>query len=475
MNDRRDDPVAAASTERRGAPMTAVEAADLEERYTQMLALAAELDGAGEQLRAWAEAGHAILAEPDVADSAPLSTATWATAEQELRAALDGPSGLLRRAEDLDVDATALRATVHTYRWIDDLQAVAYATLGTIAGRAIGYLAPEVELGGEIVAAGLIETDTLDRDGIAAFLGDLATANPDLMEHVTTGGGLAESLLVRGLLTAPALAGEQAEAVRRGGLRAIAVPRLPARFSSALRDAAVALPDAAVALPDAAVALPGAAATLADAEHDLPAADLSTVDPPRGLGELVERLVRTPQPVAVQPVGGGRAIVYLPGPDPLPGSGRHLRLVAGDLTGYADDVVRHLEEVLIGSSISRVLLAGTGPGGVAAIDIATRTTLSFVVEEVVTTSAPTALVPALPAGLPVLALEDRNDPVALLGSLVNASSGDRITIVYDAEPAAGDSAPGAGPVAGAHQADRAPHAALRATYQRWRERGYLGS
>ena len=117
-----------------------------------------------------------------------------------------------------------VRATVLTYRWIDELQEAAYNTLGSIAGRAIGYLAPGVALGGAIVSAGLIETDALDRDGIADYLNELAEANPDLMDHVTSGGGgLVESLQLRSLLTSGLLAGDRGRLAAAGGLRAIGV------------------------------------------------------------------------------------------------------------------------------------------------------------------------------------------------------------------------------------------------------------
>ncbi len=82
------------------------------------------------------------------------------------------------RSVELDADALIVRATVLTYRWIDDLQLAAYKTLGSIAARAVGYLAPEVALGGAIFSAGLIETDALDRDGLAAYLNELAEATP---------------------------------------------------------------------------------------------------------------------------------------------------------------------------------------------------------------------------------------------------------------------------------------------------------
>ena len=54
-----------------------------------------------------------------------------------------------------------------------------------------------------IVSAGLIETDALDRDGVAAYLSELADSNPELMEHVTSGGGgLIDGLQMRSVLTA---------------------------------------------------------------------------------------------------------------------------------------------------------------------------------------------------------------------------------------------------------------------------------
>ena len=127
-----------------------------------------------------------------------------------------------------------------TYRWIDELQDAAYKTLGSIAGRAIGYLAPEVALGGAIVSAGLIETDALDRDGVAAYLSELAENNPELMDHVSSGGGgLLDGLQMRSLLTAGVLAGEPGRAGRRAAACArSALEPLPTDFGSALRDVA---------------------------------------------------------------------------------------------------------------------------------------------------------------------------------------------------------------------------------------------
>ena len=162
----------------REAPGTPVEAADQADSYDRMMRLADLFDDSGEQMRQRAGLGVEIVSDPAFADSAPLSPATHARAEDDVRAATTGKHGLLTRSIELDADALVLRATVLTYRWIDELQAAAYETLGSIAGRAIGYLAPEVALGGAIVSAGLIETDALDRDGVAAYLSELAEQQP---------------------------------------------------------------------------------------------------------------------------------------------------------------------------------------------------------------------------------------------------------------------------------------------------------
>jgi hypothetical protein len=86
--------------------------------------------------------GHEAAAE-----SAELWGPMFAQAESDIRAATTGKPGLPSRSIEIDADALISRATVLTYRWTDERQDAAYKTLGCIAGRAIGYLAPEVALG----------------------------------------------------------------------------------------------------------------------------------------------------------------------------------------------------------------------------------------------------------------------------------------------------------------------------------------
>lgn len=423
------------------------------DRYDQMLRLADLFDDAGEQLRTWAKVGAGVLADPDLAESAPLSPATFADAEEQIRAATTGRDGLLSRSIELDADALVLRATVLTYRWIDDLRAAAYLTLGSVAGKAIGYLAPEVALGGAIVSAGLIETDALDREGVAAYLNELAEANPELMEHVTTGGGLVDSLQMRSLLTAGALARESDGLAREGGLRAAGIEELPTDFGASLRDAGVGLGDDTTVLPPPPAPAGGAV--------------------PTSLAGLMTGLAAAGDAVRVHPAGDRRFVVYLPGSAAGEGG-----LVAGDVSAYVDEAVAAIADVIgpaaAADDPARVMLVGSGSGGVAAVTIAARADLpGFVVDQVVTAGAPSAQVPRLPSTVRVLALEDRSDPVALLGSLVNAGADNRTTVVYDA---AASPETGAAPyVLGARAADASDHPALVAELGRLRDRGYLAS
>ncbi|HSU01708.1 MAG TPA: hypothetical protein VLK03_04085 [Nocardioides sp.] len=415
------------------------------DKYDQMLALADLFDSSGNEMRTRARLGVEILGDDDVVDSGELSKATWGQAEEDIRAATTGKQGLLTRSVELDADALVVRATVLTYRWIDELQQAAYKTLGSIAGRAIGYLAPEVALGGAIVSAGLIETDSLDRDGVTAYLSELAENNPDLMDHLSGGGGLLDGLHMRSLLTAGALASDLGTHAARGGLRAIGVDAFPTDAVSAFRDSAGSFVE--VEEPDA-----EAAARQGQA--------------PRSLEELMANLVAEDSRISVQRVGTGRYIAYLPGTFGLE-SGR-LRLVGADPTTYASQVVRAIEKVVTEDD-ARVMLVGSAAGGTVAAEIAAAASTRFVVDQVVTAGAPAAQVPLIPETTRVLSLEDRSDPVALLGSLINARIANRLTVVFDSTRSDGSHMY----VAGARAADSAEHPELRAEITRMQDLGYL--
>lgn len=418
--------------------------------YDQMMQLAELFDSAGDEMRARALLGDEVLRDPAVADSAELSRTTHIRAEDDIRAATTGRHGLLTRSIELDADALVLRATVLTYRWIDELQSAAYRTLGSIAARAIGYLAPEVALGGAIVSVGLIETDALDRDGVTEYLNDLAENHPELMDHVTSGGGgLLDGLQMRSLLTAGPLVTDSGRLAARGGLRALGAEPFARDHGSALRDVAAGLVDPTPLDP-------------------APPSDPVTSTAPRGLEELITSLESTERGVTVVKVAPGCYIAYLPGPDG--GSARRLRLVGGDHTAYSSHVVRTIEAAVAGDPEPRVMLVGSAQGGVTAAEVAADAgSHAFVIEQVVTAGSPSAQVPRLPEGTRMLSLEDRSDPVALLGGLVNAGSSNRLTVVFEAAAGNGTSLY----VGGARAADGAPHPELRAELARIQGLGYL--
>jgi hypothetical protein len=431
-------------------PQGLTEAAIGPDRYDDLVQLADLFEATGEDLRARARLGIEVLGDEDVSASEELSGATYAVAADDIRAATTGKNGVLTRSIELDADALVVRATVLTYRWIDELQDAAYRTLGSIAGRAIGYLAPEVALGGAIVSAGLIETDADERDGIASYLNELAENNPDLMDHLTAGGGgLVESLQLRSLLTAGVLGGEKGPQAAAGGLRAAGIAPFPADTAAAVRDIAGELVHPEEAVPP------------------VPSATSSAL--PRGLGGLIATLSATTTGVGVHRVGDGRYIAYLPGPDG--GHSARLRLVGGDLSTYATRVGDTLARTVTDPD-AKVMLVGSGPGGLVAAELAGAGGTSYTVEQVVTAGSPGAQAPRIPAGVRMLSLEDRSDPVALLGSLMNAEATNRLTVVFDRDDHTADD--GTDPyLLGARAADAAGHPALRAELDRLADLGYL--
>jgi hypothetical protein len=176
--------------------------------------------------------------------------------------------------------------------------------------------------------------------------------------------------------------------------------------------------------------------------------------------------------VTVHQVGDARFIAYLPGPDG--GSARRLRLVGGDPSTYAAQAMAAIETAVGDTPGATVMLVGSAAGGVAAAEIASAAaSASFTVDQVVTAGAPSAQVPALPEGTRMLSLEDRADPVALLGSLISAGSTNRLVVVFDGGKDGGRAVSQDAYVLGGRAADQADNPDLRAEISRIQALGYL--
>jgi hypothetical protein len=136
--------------------------------------------------------------------------------------------------------------------------------------------------------------------------------------------------------------------------------------------------------------------------------------------------------------------------------------------------VAAIEDAVGDTSGATVMLVGSAAGGVAAAEIASAAvSASFTVDQVVTAGAPSAQVPALPEGTRMLSLEDRADPVALLGSLLSAGSSNRLVVVFDGNTFGAKPVDEDAYVIGGRAADQADNPDLRAEISRIQALGYL--
>ena len=173
--------------------------------------------------------------------------------------------------------------------------------------------------------AGLIETDALDRDGVTAYLNELAESNPDLMDHMSDGGGLLEGLQMRSLLTAG-----------RDGLRP--GRRAPRAADCGPSASTPSRPTPSSALRDS----PRSFVEVEERRAPRPTRDAAAA--PRSIEELMTNLVTADRRISVQRVGAGRYIAYLPGARAHEGG--RLRLVGADPTTYVRQVVRAIEQAV---------------------------------------------------------------------------------------------------------------------------------
>jgi pimeloyl-ACP methyl ester carboxylesterase len=210
-----------------------------------------------------------------------------------------------------------------------------------------------------------------------------------------------------------------------------------------------------------------AAGLLAEPPSAVPSQLVDPPGVPSSLAELMTIVESLECQVLVHRTAPGHYVAYV-GRPPAQELGDAPMLVSGDLTPYAADVAQTIAAAVGSDEDAHVMLVGAASGGVVAAELAARTErLPFVVDQVVTAGSPAAQVPRLPAETRMLALEDRADPVALLGSLVSAGDANRTTVVFDTAGSSSESVY----VAGARAADGAPE--LAAELDRLRLAGFM--
>ena len=204
---------------------------------------------------------------------------------------------------------------------------------------------------------------------------------------------------------------------------------------------------------------------------DLGPATVEEPPQPGGLAELVSALFATTRAVTVERVGFAAYVVHLPGPRGV--AGTQLRVVGAAQLTYAERAARAIETAVSANrdAPARALLVGHGEGGAVALNVAAMAESQlFDVDRIVTVGAAGAFVPRVPAQARMLCLEERTDLGALFGSVVNASVGNRLTVVFDG----GDTAtPAERYVAGARLADASDHPDLVRAIEDLRELSYL--
>ncbi|MFC7497051.1 MULTISPECIES: hypothetical protein [unclassified Nocardioides] len=380
----------------------------IEATYDAVRDLADVFDSAADVQRGWATSGAAVLGDPDLVASAPLSPLTFAEAEAAVAAATTGPLGLLPGSYGWEATAVLVRAALEGLAASDVAAGVAIDALdwrvGLLAGLAL-------RLAGPVALASASTLPPEARDRLGADLQRWLLRHPGTVQHLVNGsGGLLTGLgpltVVdhRGTTALLASAYDDGEPVttRRPDLRVRSAGRQPASVA-----------DLVDHLAEVAGLSPGADSA-ANGTIEVQSLDAGT-----------DRV---------------RHVVYLPGTDDLTTRpwtqdddvrdlGTDLRSAAGADTAYQRGILEALTQAGVRPD-EPVLLVGHSLGGMEAAALGGRDT-GIAVTDVVTAGSPTAQVSELPSDVRVLSLEHRGDVVPLLDGADNADTVEQVTVTFE--------------------------------------------
>ena len=345
--------------------------------YAAARSLADAFDTTGDRLREWGECGLRVMRDPDLLESGLLAPVTCAAAETAVLAATGGPQGVVAASLGWEADAVSVRLAVECLELADDSVRVAVEGLDR-------HLVP---LTLNPVVALAIALDP-----------DLLTAWPGLVEHLVDGfGGSATASLLATLYGAPG--------------RPVVTP-----FRAQLG-----------------TSRPASVRDLLEHLHEVAGLSGRPDSPANGT-------------VEVQTITGAdgtvRHVLYLPGTDDFnapwdqDGDVRDLETDLDAMSGrpdaYQQGILHALHQAGVGTD-EPVLIVGHSLGGMeAAATLAGHS--GYHVTDVVTAGAPTAQLPAFPAGSHVLSLEQAGDIVPQLDGAPNADSVEQTTVIFDAHP-----------------------------------------
>ncbi|MDF1605261.1 alpha/beta hydrolase [Nocardioides sp. YIM 152315] len=425
----------------------------IEATYDAVRDLADRFDAAADEQRAWATSGAAVLVDPDLLTSAPLSPLTFAEAEAAVTAATTGPLGLLPGSCGWEATAVLVRAALAGLTASDVAAEVAIDALdwrlGLLAGLALRLAGPVALATGSTLPPEV-------RGRLGADVQRWLVTHPREVQHLVNGGG--------GLLT---------------GLGPFVVP--DRRTATALLAAAYADGDpVATRRPDLRVPSAGRQPdSVADLLDHLAQVAALSPDPDSPANGTIE--VQTLDPDSDR----ARHVVYLPGTDDLAtlpwaqdhdvrDLGSDLRSAAGESTAYQRGILHALADAGVRPD-EPVLLVGHSLGGMEAAALASRDT-GLAVTDVVTAGSPTAQVGDFPADVRVLSLEHHGDVVPLLDGADNPDRTAQVTVTFESghDETVAD-AHGYEPYrAGAAAVDASTDPAVADQVAGLRERGFLG-
>lgn len=354
---------------------------------------------------------HGLLAHPDVLASAVLNPDGVARFEAKLLAALAGPGGLGALAAEMGTHAVALRATVISYRAVDEAQAQLIDAARWGSGHLVGILLSTPGTGLPLLG------------GIGAAVGAGEALGVDWQQLLTEHPGVVDNLVGMG----------------PGLITGLPGPLLATDVPSGARLLGMLYPDGAAQVEDLGVDTGPEMTRPPAGFEDLMTGLKYRKDEAKGddQGQIDVRALTHPD-------GTRSYIVDVPGTkdwhpmplqqyDKLNDLGTNLHAMGGEQTAYQQGIIEALRRAGAGAD-DPVMLVGHSQGGIVATQTATDLSSSgeFNVTHVVTAGSPVGRID-VPDNVQVLSLENEHDITPHLDAVDNPDRPNQVTVSFDTQ------------------------------------------